>query len=70
MSVTVSVPGSAMAPRVRLYELPSLTLAAPLMVRVGSTLLTVTLKALAWSRNVPSSSVMSTVMFQVLGPSA
>ena len=58
MLLTVSVPGSTMAPRVRLYGLPSLTLAAPETVVVGSTLLTVTdvvysLKPLSLSRIRP-----------------
>ena len=48
--VTVSLPGSEIAPRVRLYELPSLTLAAPLMAIVGATLLTWTARSLARSR--------------------
>ena len=60
--MTVSVPGSVTAPRVRLYAEPSFTLAAPLIAIVGATLLTCTESALARSRKVPSSSTRSTVI--------
>jgi hypothetical protein len=40
------------------------------MLMLGATLFTVTLKALARLRKVPSPSTRSTVMLGVLGPSA
>ena len=73
MLLTVSVPGSTMAPRVRLYGLPSLTLAAPDTVVVGSTLLTVTPRVTVLP-GLPlpgaSSSVAKTDTLGLAGPSA
>src|SRR6478609_5397031 len=67
-SVTVSMPGSVITPRVRLYELPSLTLEAPLMAIEGATLATDTI----WDAVLPvsvSESVKLIVTVGVAGPS-